>query len=465
MLNQRVGRLLLKLSFPAMVGMFAYSLFSLVDTFFIARLGAKALAAITLTIPIQVLISSLASATGVGLTSLISRTLGQGDIKFADNVAWHGLFISIIYGLLFLALGVQYLDQLLILFGCDQEIFLLCKDYLNIILKGCVFTFIPIALSSIIQGEGNTFWPMMVSLFSVVFNVVFDPILIFGWGSFRGLGLIGAGYATVLAQVITTVLIIMVTYQRGLYLTWAIRNFRPSFRVLKSVYQVAFPTVIMEIISVFIMAFLNRLLTSFGHAAMAVLGIFTHVRAIIYMPVHGLAQGATPVAGFAYGANKNDRVKETLIKASVMAFFLIGVGWFIIQYCPFWIMNLFTQDPDLINIGVDCMRLATIVLPLMGPIIILYSVLQALGKGTTAMWLSLIRQVGFFLPLLIILPKCLNIHGIWLAFSISELLSFLLAMAFFISLWRELQTKKRPLVLLLFNGRYTLQRLLAWLRW
>lgn len=136
MLNKSVGRLLIKLSLPAMVGMFAYSAFSLVDTFFIARLGANALAAITLTIPIQVLITSLASATGVGLTSLISRTLGQGDIKFADNVAWHGLIIGIIYGLLFLFIGGQYLDQLLLLFGSNQETFLLCKQYLSIILIG-----------------------------------------------------------------------------------------------------------------------------------------------------------------------------------------------------------------------------------------------------------------------------------------------------------------------------------------
>ncbi len=465
MLNKSVGRLLLKLSFPAMVGMFSYSLFSLVDTFFIARLGAKALAAVTLTIPIQVLITSLASATGVGLTSLISRTLGQGDIKFADNVAWHGLFIGIIYGLLFLFIGGQYLDRLLLLFGSNQVTFLLCKQYLDIILKGCIFTFIPIVLSSIIQGEGNTFLPMMVALSGAALNVAFDPLFIFGLGPIPGMGLNGAAVATVLAQFLTSILIVLIVVKKRFYLSWAIRHFRLSLTVLLGVYQVALPTMVMEICSVFIMAFLNRVLAAYSCTALAVMGIFLHIRSIIYMPVHGLAQGATPVAGFAYGAGKNDRVKEALVKASALSLLLIGWGWFIVQHYPLWVMHFFSSDPALLIMGISCLRLATLALPLMGPIIILYSILQALGKGATAMCLSLLRQVGFFLPLIIILPRFYNIQGIWLAFSASELLSALLALVFFIRLWRELQAKKRPLVLMLFNGRYSLRRLLAWLKW
>ena len=207
MLNKSVGRLLIKLSLPAMVGMFAYSAFSLVDTFFIARLGANALAAITLTIPIQVLITSLASATGVGLTSLISRTLGQGDIKFADNVAWHGLFIGIIYGLLFLFIGGQYLNGLLLLFGSNQETFLLCKQYLSIILIGCVFTFIPIVLSS--HSGKNTFLPMMVALSGAALNVAFDPLL-FWLGPVPRMGLKGATIATVLASVNLYLIVLIV---------------------------------------------------------------------------------------------------------------------------------------------------------------------------------------------------------------------------------------------------------------
>ena len=313
MLNKSVARLLLKLSFPAMVGMFSYSLFSLVDTFFIARLGAQALAAITLTIPIQILITSLASATGVGLTSLISRTLGQGNIKFADNVAWHGLFIGITYGLLFLLLGEQYLDQLLLFFGSSQETFLLCKQYLGIILKGCVFTFIPIVLSSIIQGEGNTFLPMMVALCGAALNVAFDPLFIFGLGPVPGMGLKGAAIATVLAQLLTSVLIVLIVVKKRFYLSWAISHFRPSMKVLSGVYQVALPAMVMEICSVFIMAFLNRVLVPIDARHWQSWDIYA-CPSIIYMPVYGLSQGVTPVAGFACGAGKNDRVKETLLK-------------------------------------------------------------------------------------------------------------------------------------------------------
>ncbi|MGI5911398.1 MAG: MATE family efflux transporter [Syntrophomonadaceae bacterium] len=465
MLNQSVSRLLIKLSFPAVVGMFAYSLLSLIDTFFVARLGAIALAAITLTIPVQILITSLASATGVGLTSLISRTLGQDNIKFADNVAWHGFFIGIFYGLIFLVVGNHYLDQVILLFGCDQESFTLCKGYLNIILNGCMFIFIPIIMSSILQGEGNTFLPMIVSLLGVMLNVLFDPVLIFGLGPIKGLGLNGAALATILAHVITSTLIVFLVLRKSSYLSWSITNFRPSLKALKGIYRVALPTLVMEIGSVFIMTLLNRILTSYSYTAVAVMGVFMHVRSIIYTPVHGLCQGAVPVAGFAYGAKDNDRVKETMIKASALGFFLIGWGWAIVQCYPLSIMRFFSDDPSMLIMGVSCLRLATMVLPLMGPIIILHSVLQAIGKGTTAMWLSLIRQAFFFFPLIIILPHYFGIQGVWLAFSVSEILSALLALVFFIGLWRDLQTGQRPLLLMLFNGGYNFKRLLAWLRW
>ena len=230
----------------------------------------------------------------------------------------------------------------------------------------------------------------------------------------------------------------IIIIKKRFYLSWAISHFRPSMKVVLGVYQVALPTMVMEICSVFIMAFLNRVLAVYGCTALAVLGIFMHVRSIIYMPVYGLSQGATPVAGFAYGAGKNDRVKETLVKATVLSLLLIGWGWFIVQYYPLWVMQFFSSDPILLIMGVSCLRLATLVLPLMGPIIILYSVLQALGKGATAMHLSLLRQVGFFLPLIIILPRYYNIQGVWLAFSVSELLSALLALLFFI---RKTNTK------------------------
>lgn len=460
-----MGKLLFRLSLPVTAGMMVYSLLSLVDTFFVAKLGPLPFAALTMVIPLQILLISVSSATGVGLTSLIGRTLGSGDVKVADNVAWHGIVISIIYGLLAVGLGLYYIDPLLIAFGCTPDTFALSKEYLQIFLWGSMFTFLPMTLGNIIQGEGNTFLPMVMSLAAVTLNVLFDPIFIFGWGEIPPLELKGAAIATVLSEAIITLVIIKLVRSKKSLLTWSWAHFRPSLRVIIEIYRVGFPTLIMEVVSVVILAVVNRTLTSYSYTAVAALGIFMRIRSLAYMPVHGLAQGTMPIAAFAYGARIYDRVKETIIKSCTLAFLFMGTAWLILQYQPVWVMQFFSQDPMLTLLGVTCMQMATLFLPFMGPLIILYTVLQALGKGFTAMWLSLTRQVGFFLPLLFILPRYYSLNGVWLAFSFSEMLTATLALVFLIRLWRDLQVRNKLAIVMLLRRGYLLQRLKAWLRW
>jgi putative MATE family efflux protein len=465
MLQDSVARLLFRLSVPVTAGMLLYSLFSLIDTFFVAKLGPLSFAALTLVIPLQILLISVSSATGVGLTSLIGRTLGCGNVKLADNVAWHGIMISLIYGVLAMAVGLHYIDSLLIAFGCTPETFALSREYLQIVLWGSMFTFLPMTLGNIIQGEGNTFIPMVISLLGISLNVVFDPIFIFGWAGIPPLGLNGAAVATVLSQVIITAAIIIMVRRRQNLLTWSWAHFHPSLRVIIEIYRVGFPTMVMEVVSVVILAIINRTLAGYSYTAVAALGIFMRIRSLAFMPVHGLAQGTMPIASFAYGARLFDRVKETIIKSSTLAFVFLGTGWLIMQYQPAWVMQFFSQDPMLTVVGITCMQMATLFLPLMGPLVILYTILQAVGKGFTAMWLSLTRQVVFFLPLLLILPRYYSLNGVWLAFSFSEMLTATLALVFLIRLWRDLQERNKLAIVMLLRRGYLLQRLKAWLKW
>ncbi|MGR6835395.1 MATE family efflux transporter [Syntrophomonas erecta] len=465
MTNQRVGILLIRLSFPATAGMMVYSVFSLVDTFFIARLGSASLAAFTLVIPIQILLVSISSATGVGLTSLIGRTLGQNNVITADNIAWHGIFITLIYGGIFSLGGASNIDALLLLFGCTPETFLLSKEYLNIFFIGCTFIFIPMTLGNIIQGEGDTFIPMLAAVVGIVFNVLLDPLFIFGRGIIPAMGLNGAAVATILGQVVSTIMLIVIIRRRRVFITWSPASFSPSLKLLVEIYRVGLPTMVMEIAGVVVLAIINRILTGYSYTSVAALGIFLRIRSLAYMPVFGLCQGAMPIAAFAYGAGNLERVKETLVKASALAFLFIGVGWGVLQYFPEGVMGFFSNDPALIMIGEQCLGLATLFLPFMGPVSILHTVLQALGKGIVAMWLSLARQVGFFLPLLLLLSKYLQLNGIWLAFSLADLFEAVLAVYFFIILWRNLQVRNKLALVMLLRRGYVLSRIRAWLQW
>jgi len=448
-----------------MGGMILYSLFSLIDTFFVAKLGSAAMAALTLSIPIEVLLVSVGTATGVGVTSLISRTLGEKDFRMADNIAWHAMIICVIYGVLFSYIGLHSIDFLLTKFGCTTEIYGLSQSYLRILLGGCLFIFIPIIAGSIVQGEGNTVLPTFTALAGIFINVCLDPIFIFGFGPVEGWGLKGAAIATVLSQVAASCLALVLMIRRPLLLTWSLRNLKPRRQVLTGIYKVGFPTLIMEIILVMVMVVLNKTLAGFNYTAVAALGIFARIRSLFYLPVSGLSQGVMPIAGFAYGAGNNDRVKEVMIKASVLSFVLLLCGWYLMQFHSVWIMGFFSKDPALIMLEVNCMKLATIFLPIMGPIIILHTTLQAVGKGVTAMWLSVIRTVGFFLPCILILPKIFGLNGVWLAYSVSEALSGVVSLVFFLLLWKDLQERKRYTLMFMLKRGVFWQRMQSWLRW
>lgn len=463
--EDRVGRLIASLSFPAMTGMMITALFALIDTFFVSLLGSSALAALTFCIPIEVLLTSTGAAAGMGITSLLSRTLGKKNYAEADNIAWHGLMIAVIYGAFFTWLGLVSLEQLLLIFGCSPAIFTLCRDYLFIILLGSIFSFIPMIASHIVQGEGNTRLPMLCNVVAVSLNVLLDPLLIFGPGAFPALGMRGAALATVLSQMISTVVLIYLMFKDKILLSWKLSHFRPRASVVAGIYRVGMPSLLMELSAVFIMSYLNKVLVGYDHTAVAALGVFFRIRSIFYMPVYGLAQAAMPIAGFAYGARQPDRVKETIFKTSFLSFIILIIAWFIMHNYAREMIEIFSKDPVLISMGIDCLHLATLFLPIMGPIIILNNVLQALGKGTAAMYLSLLRQLGIFLPSLILLPHYFGVKGVWLAFSLTELLSTFVAGIFFINLWKQLQERKRYTLVMLRRRGYFKNRFLAWLKW
>lgn len=463
--EDRVGRLIISLSFPAMAGMLLSALFGLIDTYFVSRLGPASLAALTICIPIEILLVSMGSATGVGLTSLISRTLGENNQIRADNIAWHGLAIGVLYGFFFSWLGLNYLDNLLILFGCTPEVFALCHDYLFIILLGCIFTFIPMIAAHIVQGEGNTLLPMLSSILAIFLNVLFDPLFIFGLGPFEPMGLRGGAIATVLAQFFTSVFIICKMFKNRTLLSWSFNNFRPQLSVIIGIYKVGLPSLVMELLAVVIMTYLNKILAGFSYTAVAALGVFFRIRSIFYMPIYGLAQGAMPIAGFAFGARQNDRVKETIIKATFIATSILFMAWLVMQNYALEIMQVFSHNSSLTDLGVNCMKMATMFLPFMGIVIILSTVLQGVGKGMSAMWLSLCRQLGFFLPALILLPHYYGLNGVWLAFSVTELLSGFLAGVFLFDLWKQLQERRRYTVMMLLRKGYLFNRFSAWLKW
>lgn len=464
-LRGRMGRLLFKLSFPPTAGMMVFSGLNLIDTFFIARLGSEALAVLTLSMPLQAFITSLVSATGTGITSEIARKLGGNDLKQADNIAWHAFILTFIYGFIFWLLAKRYIDILFFMLGTPVSSFLLLKEYVLIVLWACIFSFIPITLGNIMQAEGDTLWPVLIALTGMVVNVLLDPFFIFGVGYFKGMGMKGAAWASVIAQVVASLLAVFIIFNRKeRILTWKLKNFYPSFQVLQNIYKVGFPAILMEIAGSITMSFFTRAAGMQGGSVLAALGIFLRIRSFVFMPVYGLMQGSMPVASFAYGAANFLRVREAMIKASFFACFYTTLIWFLLQFYPYLFIKLFAYDANLIADGVKAVKMGAMFLPLVGPYLILLNIMQAVGKGTMAMYLFLAKQLGFLLPLLAVLPLYYGADGIWLAFSVSELLAGILSVFFFLRLWRELQKGRKTGMVIFLKWNYMLRRFWAWIK-
>ncbi|MBO8158694.1 MATE family efflux transporter [Thermosyntropha sp.] len=464
-LNGKVGILLFKLSFPAAAGMIACSALDLIDTFFISKLGSEALAALTISLPIQNLIISIVSATGTGITSGIARALGSNRVEHADNIAWHGIFISLIYGIIFGLLVNRYIDDILVILGTPVQTFYLVREYMLIILWACVFSFIPMTIGNIIQGEGDTLWSIIITLIAMGINVLLDPFFIFGLKGINGMGLNGAAVAAVLSQAVSCILvIILMKRRRKRFLTWSFRHFHPSIKVLLNIYKVGLPAIIMEISGVITMTCFTRLLGGYSSTAVAASGVFLRIRALVFMPVYGLAQGSMPIASFAYGAGNLPRVRETIMKASFYVLFYMILCWFLLQFYPNPLMRLFADDPSLFILGVTCVKLGTIFIPAVGVFLILVTIMQAVGKGTMAMSLYLTKQICLMLPLLLMLPHFYGLNGVWLVFSVADIISAFLAAIFFLKLWRELQEGRKTGIIVFLRWNYILKRFWAWIK-
>lgn len=444
--QDKITGLLLTLSLPAMIGMTVQALYNVVDIFWVGKIGAgEGIAALTIVFPIFIILIAIASGTGIGLTSLISRRLGENKLAEASNVAEHGFLLIALYGLLIPLIFLPNIDSLLYIFGAIPEIFQLSKDYIVIVIIGSVFLYFAVMSGSIIQAEGNSGVPMQSMIVGAVTNMILDPFLIFGIGPFPELGIKGAAIATVFAEFLSCYINFRYLFlSRKSELTVSLRSFSFHFPIIGEIYKVGFPSMIMQFINSGIMVVLNKILGSYGYRAIGAMGVYFNVQSLIFMPIMGLTQGLIPIVGFAYGAKRLDRMKETIKKAAIVAFLVMFVGFLCFQLIPVYVISIFNNDPDLIEIGVICMRNITIMLPFVGPAIIMSSTFQAVGKGFTAMWLSLLRQLIILLPALLILPNYLGLRGVFLAFPLSDLISIFITLLVLTNYLRSLDSKGFP---------------------
>lgn len=424
--NQPILGLLWRLSLPAVVGMFSMSLYNLVDTIFIGHSeGAIGIGGLSIAFPLQILMGSLGGMLGIGSASIISRSLGAKRYRHAAQTLGTCVIASVLIGALLAIGGTVALHPILRAFGATERILPFAAEYMGIILLGSPLIIFSMAMNNVIRSEGAAAIAMGTMLVGTAFNIVFDPIFIFGFG----MGIKGAAVATVLSRIFVAAWIIWFLRSGRSIIKATLKDMRLRLPILREALSIGAPTLIRMGSTSFVFGLINQTLAGYGgDMSIALFGINNRIIALGVMPMIGIAQGLQPIVGYNYGARNYLRVRDAIKKAGMLA---TAVGFFIsmtMLIAPSQVIQLFTGNPQLLQEGPAALRLMISGFTLVGSVLISGIVFQALGKTRPALIINLSRQVLLLVPLVLILPRFLGVTGVWCAFPIADLLSFLLAL-------------------------------------
>ena len=433
--DDNIGKLLFRLSAPATLGMFVMALYNVVDTIFIGHsVGKLGIAGISIVFPFQMFVMAIGQTLGIGGASLISRSLGAGNIEKAEKTLGNVIFSVVIFGISLAIFGSFFIDKILLVFGATETILPYAREYMQIILFGTIlFTFL-MSSNNIIRSEGKAKVAMGTMIISAVLNIILDPIFIF---SFK-MGVRGAAIATVIAQFISVIYIVFFFCSGKSVLKFKLINLKFNIPILKEVFAIGASAFARQSAQSFLIIVLNNSLGLYGgDISIAVFGVVSKLIRFIIMPIFGIAQGLQPIAGFNYGAKQYGKAWKALKLALFSGVTISTLGSLLVISIPGTLMKIFTNDTLLINEGVHSLKIFILAFPLVGFQVVGATVFQAFGKAIPALFLSLSRQILFLIPLILILPGFFHLDGIWFAFPVSDVLATIVTL---MMLYRE---KKR----------------------
>lgn len=413
--------LLMSMSIPMMLSMLIQSLYNIVDSIYVSRLGTDALTAVSLAYPLQNVVVSVSVGIGVGITSAISIHLGAGNQEKANRSATIGLALAFFHCLLFLLAGIFVTKPFLKLFTNDVQILADACDYTYIVLCLSFGALLQVTMEKIFQGIGEMKLTMYLLSSGCIINIILDPILIFGLLGFPALGVKGAVIATVIGQICAFLLYIVVYRKKKLSIRIHPRYLCFDKQIILQIYGVGIPSSIMMTLPSILISVLNRILASFSSVYVAVLGVYFKLQTFIYMPANGIVQGLRPIIGYNYGAGETKRVKSAIRYSLLAAATLMLLGTLLSLLIPTQIFSLFDADEELMSAGVTALRIICLGF-LISTIGIIYSgTFEALGKGKHSLIISLLRQFLITIPCGFILSRFFGPVGVWISFPVGEL--------------------------------------------
>ena len=426
-----VSKLIWNMSLPIIASMMVQALYNIVDSMFVARISQDALTAVSLAFSAQQLMIGLATGTAVGVNALMGRALGAGDRKRANDVAMHGVLLAFVGFVICALLGVNFSNAL---FSFQTEvpgIIEMGNEYLHVIC-GCSFgLFGQIMFERLLQGTGRSIYSMFTQGLGAIINIILDPIFIFLFG----LGVRGAAIATVIGQCCGLTLAIFFNITRNPDIRLNFFRFRLQFRIIGGIYAIGLPSVIMMAIGSVMTFLMNKILITYHAAhetAATAFGIFFKINSFVFMPVIGLNNGVVPIVAFNYGAQQRYRVLEAIRRSLVYDVAIMLVGMTIFLTMPRLLLKIFAAGPQLMAVGVPCLRIISLSFPMAGLCIALGSSMQALGKSIYTMIMSFVRQLVVLVPVAYLLGRIGSSLGesnwVWWSYPIAEVAALVITL-------------------------------------
>ncbi len=438
-------KLIITMSLPMILSMLVQACYNVVDSIFIARYSDAALAAVSYAFPAQNLMIGVATGTGVGINALLSRSLGQRDFEKANRTAGNGIVLAVISSVVFFLLGIT-LSEIFISFQTDTaEVIQYGKEYLTICCCMSFGVFGEITFERLMQTTGRTILTMFTQGLGAIINIVLDPILIFGYFGLPEMGIAGAAWATVIGQIAAFILAIILNHKYNNEIQLTKDTFRLRAPIVKSIYKVGVPSILMVCIGSVMTTGVNKILGTFkaayGDTPASVFGVYFKLQSFVFMPVFGLNNGVIPIIAYNYGAQKRKRMIGAIKIAAVAATLFMCIGLLIMQVFPEQALMLFDADESMLAIAVPALRTISISFIFAGVCIALGSVFQALGYGTYSMIVSFARQIAVLLPAAYLLSLSGKLNLVWLAFPIAELMSIAVTVVLFIRIYKKIISK------------------------
>ena len=425
--------LLMQMSIPSIIAMLVGGMYNIVDTIFVGHgAGTLALAGLSIAFPIQWIVMAFSQMIGIGATAIISLRLGEKRYEKAQSALGTAFTLLLLTSVFMSIITLVYYKSILQFFGASENTLAYACDYLVIVAWGFPVYSLSIAGANLIRAEGKAKTAMNTMLVGMVLNIILDPIFIFS----LNMGIQGAAIATVISQTCSTIWILAFYLGKKSEVQIGLEHLRINWEQLKKMVLLGLPnftqTAGMSILTLIIN---NTLLYYSGDVAIGIYGTINRLMSFVVMPVIGIGQGFQPIAGYNFGAEKFDRVKDILKISAISATVIAGSLCIIMETFPHALISLFSSDPGFLKEGAHALRLMASCTTLMGPFFIFSIYFQAVGKGIQALLLGLSRQFFILIPILLVLPRFLGTTGVWMSFPASDFISFFVTL---VVLMREL---------------------------